>query len=72
MSNQDFYETDGFTGEMDVSASTRKFQTSVVVNQDSNKAGILSFLSKLEQENPQPILQSSEPTLKPQRNQDYK
>ena len=72
MSVQDFYESEGFTATMDVSASTRKFQTSIVVNQDPNKSGILSFLSKLEEETPQTNLQVSEPTLRPQRNQDYK
>ena len=72
MSVQDFYQSEGFDAKMDISASTRKFQTSIIINQDPNKAGILNFLSKLEEENPQPNLQVSEPTLKPQRNQDYK
>tara|TARA_R110002020_G_scaffold336677_1_gene552115 strand:+ start:247 stop:465 length:219 start_codon:yes stop_codon:yes gene_type:complete len=72
MSVQDFYESEGFTGQLDVSASTRKFQTSIVVNQDPQKSGILSFLSNLEEQSPQPTIQVAEPTLKPQNNQDYK
>lgn len=34
---------------MDVSASTRKFQQSIIVVQDPNKSGILGFLSEVEQ-----------------------
>jgi len=70
MATQDFFETEGFTAEMDVSASTRKFQTSVIIKQDPNKSGILTFLSQLEQETDQQSAMRSEPTLKPQRRQD--
>jgi len=44
---------------MDVSASSRKFQQSIVVKQDPNKSGVLSFLSEIEQSSqPQPQRQS--------------
>ena len=42
---REFYDTEGFEETMDVSASTRKFQTSIIVIQDPNKSGIVSFLS---------------------------
>ena len=48
MAIDNFYESDGFDQSMDVSASTRKFQQSVIVKQDPNKSGILSFLSSIE------------------------
>ena len=50
MAIQDFFESEGFDQNMDVSASTRKFQQSIVVKQDPSKAGILSFLSVAEEE----------------------
>ena len=64
MSVQDFFESDGFDQSMDVSASTRKFQQSVVVKQDPNKSGILAFLSRVEQETiQQPQQQGSQSTM---------
>lgn len=56
-----FYEDEGFDASMDVSASTRKFQQSVIVKQDPNKSGILSFLATIEQKTtPQPTSQSAQ------------
>jgi hypothetical protein len=53
MSNpQDLYETDMGSQSIDVSASERKFQTSIIIKQDANKSGIISFLKKVEQETP--------------------
>lgn len=49
MAAQDYYDTNIPTQDIDVSASTRKFQTSVIVTQDSQKSGILSFLEKVEE-----------------------
>ena len=46
----DFFDNDVGEQSMDVSASTRKFQQSIVVKQDPNKSGILSFLSEVEQQ----------------------
>ena len=48
MSNN-FFDREGFDYSMDVSASNRKFQTSIVVKQDPNKSGILSLLKNVEQ-----------------------
>jgi hypothetical protein len=48
MAIDNFYESDGFDQNMDVSASTRKFQQSVIVKQDPNKSGILSFVKNLD------------------------
>lgn len=46
MAVQNIYTSAGFDQNMDVSASTRKFQTSVVVKQDAGKSGILSYLQE--------------------------
>ena len=50
---------------MDVSASTRKFQQSIVVKQDPNKAGILSFLATVEEETQQQPQRQDPQTLRP-------
>ena len=44
MAVQNIYTDTGFDQSMDVSASTRKFQISVIVTQDAGKSGILSYL----------------------------
>ena len=49
MAAQDYYDTNIPTQEIDVSASTRKFQTSIIVTQDSQKSGIFSFLKEVEE-----------------------
>ena len=49
MAAQDYYDTNIPTQEIDVSASTRKFQTSIIVTQDPQKSGILSFLKEVEE-----------------------
>ena len=55
MAVQDYFDPDMGDQTIDVSASTRKFQTSVIIKQDPNKAGILSFLEQVnEQETPPP------------------
>ena len=68
----DFFDSDGFDQSMDVSASTRKFQSSVVIKQDPNKSGILSFLIKVEKTTPARPERSNPPTQRPRRTQgDY-
>jgi len=57
---KEFYDTEGFNETMDVSASNRKFQTSIVVRQDPTKSGIISFLSSVSEQNAQP--QSTPPS----------
>ena len=69
MSNQNFYDSDGFDQNMDVSASTRKFQQSIIVKQDPNKSGILSFLSQAEQETQGQPQQRSPETTQQTRNE---
>lgn len=44
-----YFDTNVGEQPMDVSASTRKFQQSIIVVQDPNKSGILGFLSEVEQ-----------------------
>ena len=46
----EFEETDVGDQTINVAAADRKFQTSVIVKQDPNKSGILSFLRKVEQQ----------------------
>ena len=69
MAIDNFYESDGFDQNMDVSASTRKFQQSVIVKQDPNKSGILSFLSTVEEETQQMPQRQSPQTQRQSRRQ---
>ena len=69
MSNQNYYDNDGFDQSMDVSASTRKFQQSIIVKQDPNKSGILSFLSQAEQETQGMPQQTPPETIRQSRNE---
>jgi len=69
MAIDNFYESDGFDQNMDVSASTRKFQQSVIVKQDPNKSGILSFLSQAEEETQQQPQRNQPQTQRPRRRQ---
>ena len=45
---RDFYDDEVGQPQIDVSASTRKFQQSIIVKQDLNKSGILSFVKSLD------------------------
>ena len=56
MAVEDYYNRNVPQVEIDISASQRKFQTSVIIEQDPNKDGVLSFL-----EGP-PISQTQETT----------
>ena len=71
MPAQDFFETEGFDEQLDVSASTRKFQTSIIVKQDPNKSGILSLLEKVEEGEPQPPVRKAPKTMRPRRQGGY-
>lgn len=44
MAVEDYYNRNVPQVEIDISASQRKFQTSVIIKQDPNKDGVLSFL----------------------------
>ena len=59
------YVTDMGDQTIDVSANTRKFQTSLVIKQDLNKSGILSVLRKVEQDSPPPLTRDEPVTLTP-------
>ena len=69
MAISSIYESDGFDETMDVSASTRKFQQSIIVKQDPNRSGILSYLSKVEEETQQQPQRQSPQTQRPSRRQ---
>jgi len=71
MAIQDYFETEGFDEQLDVSAATRKFQTSIVVQQDPNKAGILSVLEKVEEQVPEPPRRREPQTIRPRRQGGY-
>lgn len=60
----EFYDTEGFDESMDVSARNRKFQTSIIIKQDQQKSGILSFLEEAEETVGTPPT-SQGPTIKP-------
>ncbi len=53
------YDTDMGNQTLDISASSKKFQTSIIVQQDPSKGGIISFLESVEQE------MASPPTTQP-------
>ena len=65
MSVQNYFETNVGIQNIDVSASTRKFQTSLIIKQDQNKSGILSFLQKVDQSNPAIPTQTATQTMRP-------
>jgi hypothetical protein len=71
MSVQNYFETNVGTQNIDVSASTRKFQTSLVIKQDRNKSGILSFLQEVEQSNPAISTQTAALTMTPTTQGNY-
>ena len=58
-----FFDSDIGELQTDVAAADRKFQTSIVVKQDPNKSGILSFLTTVEkQTQSQPQTEGTEQT----------
>ena len=65
MSVQNYFDTEVGSQTIDVSASTRKFQTSIIVKQDEGKSGILSFLEKVEESTPQAPTQTAPQTMRP-------
>ena len=65
MSVQDFFQSDGFDQSMDVSASTRKFQQSIIIKQDPNNSGVLSFLSEFQEQTEQTPQRQSPQTIRP-------
>ncbi len=71
MSIQDYFDTNVGTQTFDVSANTRKFQTSVIVKQDKNKGGILSFLQKVEESSPATPTQTAPLTMTPTTQGNY-
>ena len=50
MDIKDFFVFEGFDEEVNVKASERDFQQSIVITQDKNKSGILSFLKEREEQ----------------------
>ncbi len=54
---------------IDISASNRKFQQSIIVKQDPNKSGILSFLKTAEEETPRLPIRRSPTTIRVSRGQ---
>ena len=61
------YDTDMGEQTIDISASTRKFQTSVIIKQDPSKSGILSFLESVEEETLAPPTRQTPQTMRPRR-----
>jgi len=59
------YENVGFDSQYSVSGDSRNFQKSIVISQDPNKAGILSFLPNIEQTQINQSSQQSPLTLRP-------
>ena len=67
-----FYDNDMGDQSLDVSASKRKFQTSIIIKQDTNKSGILSFLENIEEQSPGlPVRKNPQTQIKPKRPGSY-
>lgn len=71
MSVQNYFDSDVGSQTIDVSAGTRKFQTSIIVKQDEGKSGILSFLEKVEKATPQAPTQTAPQTMRPSTQGNY-
>ena len=65
MAIQIYFDSEVGSQTIDVSASTRKFQTSIIVKQDEGKSGILSFLQKVEETTPQAPVRTPPQTIRP-------
>ena len=62
-----FYDREMGDQSLDVSAATRKFQTSTIIQQDVAKSGILSFLEEIGEQSPAPPTKQAPQTLLPRR-----
>jgi hypothetical protein len=71
MAVQKYIDADMGEQTMDVSASTRKFQTSIIVKQDPNKAGVLTFLQEFEEQSPSIPRRTAPQTIRPRRQGNY-
>ncbi len=71
MAAQDYYDTNIPTQEIDISASNRKFQTSIILSQDPEKSGILSFLQQTEEVVAPTPTRPSPQTVRPTRREGY-
>jgi hypothetical protein len=71
MSTENYFDTDVGSQTVDVSAATRKFQTSIIVKQDEGKSGILSFLQKVEEATPQVPTRTAPQTMRPSTQGNY-
>ena len=67
MAAQDYYDTNVPLQDIDISASQRKFQNSVIIAQDPRKSGILSFLQQVEEVVPSTPTRPSPQTVRPTR-----
>jgi len=65
MAIQDYFSENVGSQPIDVSASTRKFQTSIIISQDANRGGVLSFLENVEQSSPQRPTRRAPLTIRP-------
>ncbi len=67
-----FYDNEMGDQSLDVSASTRKFQTSIIIKQDLAKSGILSILEKIEEQSTTEVPMRSAPqTMRPKKQEGY-
>jgi len=66
---QQLYDTDMGEQLLDVSASTRKFQKSIIITQDPTREGVLAALAKVEESRPSPPTEQAPQTMRPRRRQ---
>lgn len=61
---RDLYDVEGFEESLSVDSTDRKFQTSIIIKQDTSKSGILSFLQEIQQSSQQ-LPSSGNQTIRP-------
>jgi len=67
MAVQDFYDVNVPSENIDIRTSNRKTQTSIIIKQDENKAGFLSFLKQQEIQSEQAKQNNPSDTIRPRR-----
>ena len=71
MAAQDYYDTNVPDESIDVSASNRKFQTSIIIKQDAKKSGVLSFLTESQEQSSSIPTRPASQTVRPSRREGY-
>ena len=63
--SHELYDEEGFGNGINVLSESRQFQVSIVIKQDVNKSGILTFLKKVEESSISSPTSSPAQTVRP-------